>query len=191
MGICKYVSTLRYSFWRKTHQLPRPKDLNLDWPAAGFMHPCHGFSRTPGTGPWSFRFRQLSYPNHVEFTGKIVDFHRISPMDMVISCQLCWTPWEGDGERTRHVPFVDDLFLNSFESIKHIVVCQSKCRIARGSRFSPKSSAIIHLFAMKPSILWQLGSTCAPERWHLSVSYADIICQQKMTNTSGKKIPQS
>eukprot|EP00435_Cladocopium_sp_Y103_P037402 s2353_g9.t2 len=24
----------------------RPKDLNLDWPAPGFMHPCHGFSRT-------------------------------------------------------------------------------------------------------------------------------------------------
>ena len=26
--------------------LVRPKDPNLDWPAPGFLHPCHGFSRT-------------------------------------------------------------------------------------------------------------------------------------------------
>lgn len=30
----------------------RPKDLNLDWPAPGFMHPCHGFSRNDAGCPW-------------------------------------------------------------------------------------------------------------------------------------------
>ncbi|CAE6933186.1 unnamed protein product [Symbiodinium natans] len=30
----------------------RPKDPALDWPAPGFLHPCHGFSRTDGGMPW-------------------------------------------------------------------------------------------------------------------------------------------
>ena len=30
----------------------RPKDLNLDWPAPGFLHPCHGFSRNDAGCPW-------------------------------------------------------------------------------------------------------------------------------------------
>ncbi|CAK9050566.1 unnamed protein product [Durusdinium trenchii] len=30
----------------------RPKDPNLDWPAPGFLHPCHGFSRNDGGMPW-------------------------------------------------------------------------------------------------------------------------------------------
>ncbi|OLP87243.1 hypothetical protein AK812_SmicGene31548 [Symbiodinium microadriaticum] len=30
----------------------RPKDPALDWPAPGFLHPVHGFSRTDGGMPW-------------------------------------------------------------------------------------------------------------------------------------------
>jgi len=30
----------------------RPKEPGLDWPAPGFLHPCHGFSRTDGGMPW-------------------------------------------------------------------------------------------------------------------------------------------
>ena len=130
MGISKYVSRLRYSFWRKTHQwnqdLPRPKDLNLDWPAPGFMHPNHGFSRTPGTKNrgrrgrfrFRFRFRQLSYPKHVEFISKnggfLWDFTNGHGDFMPLALLNSRGRWRLD--MSWHVPFVDDeyfwIFLN-------------------------------------------------------------------------------